>query len=215
MSSPTSSGLLRAALIFVSVLALAEAAVIVYLLSASGSRTTEAQVPNLSNPAPSARVTDGTTDDATPYAIVPTAQSTPDSANGALPRGKVGETIESGGFALTVRGTYHEPDADLQNIFDFGDDEQYIAADLVLENRSNDSFFYASSQFKLKDAADFEYVETLDYRQPAFGFGTMGPGERVRGYVSFVVPRSASGLSLIFQPGAGSGYRTIYISLGQ
>jgi len=127
----------------------------------------------------------------------------------------VGETVESGGFALTVRGIYHEPDADLENIFDIGDDEQYIAADLVLENHSNDSFFYASSQFKLTDSADFEYVETLDYRQPAFGFGTMGPGERVRGNVSFVVPRSTSGLSLIFQPGAGSGYRTIYISLDQ
>lgn len=215
MSSTNRSTVLPAALIAVSVIALLEAVVIVYLLAARNNGPVEIQVPQSGSPTVVAQVTQDVAGTSTPARSDPGQQATQPSVDTDLPRGAVGETVESGGFALTVRGVYDEPDPELQIILDVGEEEQYIATEVVLENRSNDSFFYASSQFKLKDSADFEYVETLDYREPAFGLGTMVPGERVRGYLSFIVPRDASGLSLIFQPGAGADYQTIYIDLGQ
>ena len=70
-----------------------------------------------------------------------------------------------------------------------------------------------SSRFRLKDSDDFEYSGVLDYRQAGIGLGTITPGERVRGFVSFIVPKDATGLSLIYQGPADAGYQTIYVSL--
>jgi hypothetical protein len=121
--------------------------------------------------------------------------------------------MESAGFVLTVLDVYDDPDPDLKVLLDLNSDERYLAAEIVLENRRSDGFFYGGSEFRLKDKDDYEYVATLDYRQPGIGQGTLGPGERVRGFLSYIVPREAKGLSLIFQAPADSSYRTIYISL--
>ena len=129
-------------------------------------------------------------------------------------RGSVGERMESAGFVLTVIDVYDVPDPDLKVLLDLRDDERYLSAEIVLENRRSDSFFYGGSEFRLKDKDDYEYVATLDYRQPGIGQGTLGPGERVRGFLSYIVPLEAQGLSLIFQAPADSTYRTIYVALG-
>jgi hypothetical protein len=134
------------------------------------------------------------------------------SGSGPL-RGSVGERMESAGFVLTVLDVHDEPDPDLKVLLDLSDDERYLSAEIVLENRRSDGFFYGGSEFRLKDKDDYEYVATLDYRQPGIGQGTLGPGERVRGLLSYIVPLEAQGLNLIFQAPADSTYRTIYIAL--
>ena len=152
-------------------------------------------------------------------ASISTASLAPDTPDvpwdtGPL-RGKIGERMESGGYVLTVLGIYDEPDAELRNIPDLNEDQRYVAAEILLENRTDESFFYGGSQFRFKDRDEFEYVGTLDYRQPGIGLGTIVPGERVRGFLSYIVPKYAASHSLIYQAPADLDYRTIYVSLDE
>jgi hypothetical protein len=211
----TRSPILPAALVAVTAIALVEALVIVFLLAGRDTSSSAANVPQPGGSTVAAQVTQAQPPTAAPNASDPDPATPQPPGDTGLPRGSVGEKVESGGFALTVLSVHNGPDADLANILDVREDERYIATEIALENMTGDSFFYAGSQFKLKDRNDFEYERTLDYRQPGFGSGTMVPGERVRGYLSFIVTKDASDLSLIFQPGTGDGYQTIYISLGQ
>jgi hypothetical protein len=211
MAAPSRNPLL-VALIVVSAIALLEAVVIVLLLVTSLLRPAVTQT---TVPTAVAQATQG----APATATLAAGSSVPDTLDvpaGTGPlRGKIGERVESGGYVLTVLGVYDEPDAELRNILDVNEDQRYIAAEILLENRTDESFFYGGSQFRLKDRDDFEYVGTLDYRQPGIGLGTIVPGERIRGFLSYIVPRDAAGISLIYQAPADAGYRTIYVSLDE
>lgn len=200
------------ALIAVSLIALLEGVVIVFLLAAGITRSVATQT---GDPTPAAQVVQGNSATSTPASSGSAAAATQPSGRGGPVRGTVGERIKSAGFVVTVLNVYDEPDPDLAIILDLNEDQRYIAAEVLLENETSDGFFYGGSQFRLKDKNDFEYVATLDYRQPGLGLGTIVPGERVRGFLSFIVPKEASGLNLIFQAPTGGDYRTIYVSLDQ
>ena len=207
MPTSTRSPLLIA-LIAVSIIAIIEGIAIVFLLASGITRPVDVQAgqsPQSGAPTP---VVQEVHVSASPTAsdIEPTAVAAQPPAGGDLPRGRVGDRIESGGYVLTVVGVYDEPDPDLAIILDLKPDQRYIAAEVLLENRTAESFLYAGSQFRLKDSDDFEYTGDLDYRQPGLELGTMVPGERVRGFLSFVVPKEAAGLSLIYQAPADAGY---------
>jgi hypothetical protein len=143
--------------------------------------------------------------------------STPgDSGGSDLPRGRVGERVESAGIAITVVQVVNEPDPEVASILDLRDDQKYLAMEVILENNSGDSIFYTSATFKLRDKDDFEYSQVpLSYRFPELDFGTLANREKVRGYVDYVLPKDTAGLRLIYQNGGVAGYQTIYIDLGQ
>jgi hypothetical protein len=213
---PPRNNALLIPLIVVSLLALMEAAVIIMLLLAPRGTTGPVVV---AVPSPTAVASQNTASVQTPTRVAdqPTisaeATSPPESSD--LPSGSVGDRVESAGVALTVLSVTDEPDAALSNILDLAEDEKYLATEVLLENNTGDSFFYGSAQFKLKDDRGFEYSGSLPYREPSMGFGTLVNREKVRGYLSFIVPTAATGLSLIYQAAAGSDYETIYIDLGQ
>jgi hypothetical protein len=209
MATPGRTPLLIA-LIVVSLIALLEGLVIVFLLAAGITRPVATQT---EAPTPAAQVVQGASSTSTPESAGPTSEAPPPSGTGGPVRGKVGERIESAGFVVTVLSVHDEPDPDLANILDLNEDQRYIATEVLLENETPDGFFYGGSQFRLKDNEDFEYVATLDYRQPGIGLGTIVPGERVRGFLSFIVPKEASGLNLTYQAPTGGDYRTIYVSI--
>lgn len=196
-------------LVIVSLLALAEAAIIIMLLvsssmqSATRTTTPVANLQQNGGATPTVAVQGG---------VQPEVTQEPGTD---LPRGKVGERVDSAGFAITVVDVYHEPDPGLEGILDLREDQQYLAIDVVLENETGSSFFFGSASFRLKDSDGFEYSESLDYREPALNFGTLTHGERVRGFLSFVLPSDVQGLSLIYQNSGIPNYQTIYIDLGQ
>jgi hypothetical protein len=161
MSPPDRSSLLPVALVLVSVLALVQGIAIVLLLTMGNARsavTQAATTVSTSIPTMSVQAAQRTSTPATDVSSA-VSEAPPE---GDLPRGEVGQRVESGGFALTVQQIYHRPDPELDNIFDLDAGERYIAADILLENLSQNSYFYSSSQFRPKESAGFEYGETLD-----------------------------------------------------
>jgi hypothetical protein len=211
----TSRTPLIVALVAVSAIAILEGVAILLLLGSVPVRSDGAQAGDLVQanvPTAQAAVARGTATTTTLSSSTPPLPTEMPSGSGPM-RGRVGERMESAGFVLTVLEVYDDPDPDLKVLLDLNGDERYLAAEIVLENRRSDGFFYGGSEFRLKDKDDYEYVATLDYRQPGIGQGTLGPGERVRGFLSYIVPLEAQGLNLIFQAPADSTYRTIYIAL--
>ena len=215
-SVPPRNNALLIPLIVVSLIALLEAAVIAMLLLAPRDAGNVTTVTSPTSTAASLQ-NQGSSPTATLSTEQPTtsAATTTEPQSDNLPRGKVGERVESAGVVLTVVSVSNDPDPALQNILDLGEDEKYIAVEVLLENNTGNSFFYGSAQFKLKDENGFEYEGSLPYREPSMGFGTIVNREKVRGFLSYIVPKSATSLNLIYQLGGGSDYQTIYIDLGQ
>jgi hypothetical protein len=118
-------------------------------------------------------------------------------------------------MALTVLTVANEAGY-YRDILHLGPDQKYIDVDVVLENVNRGGVFYDSAFFKLKDPDGFEYRKyPTDYTLPAFGFGTMVAGEKARGHMNWIVPKSVSGWNLVCDMAHISDLRTIYIDLGQ
>jgi hypothetical protein len=147
----------------------------------------------------------------------PTAEPTvvPTVASGGPARGTVGERVVSGGLALTVLSVSNEAGT-YGDILHLTPEQKYVDADVVFEDVARTSVYYDSAFFKLKDSTGFEYRKApIDYTLPAFGFGTMVPGEKTRGHLNFIVAKSIGGLQLVCDMAHLANFKTIYIDLGQ
>lgn len=97
------------------------------------------------------------------------------------------------------------------------DGKQFVAVDLILVNKGNSAASISSlAQMALKDAEDQKYqvdflANTAAGASPPEG--ELAPGEKIRGKVGFQVPKSASGLTFVFDADIfGSG--KLFVSLG-
>jgi hypothetical protein len=142
----------------------------------------------------------------------------PDPARPAAPaiaRGKVGQRVESNGIAMTVAAVSNEPR--FKEVFAPSPSEKFVDVEVLIENRTAKGFGYYSNQFTLKDDKDRSFSSTaLGAGQPALGWGTVVPGDKVRGHLAFVLPRDATSLTLTCPIGDGpSSPHAIHIELGQ
>jgi hypothetical protein len=77
---------------------------------------------------------------------------------------------------------------------------EYVQVALALKNVS-DEYLTVSNllQTRLRDDEDYQYSQTIiGGDQPTFNDGQFAPGEVERGAVTFEIPESASGLTLVF-----------------
>lgn len=135
-------------------------------------------------------------------------------AGPAVVRGKVGERVESGGLALTVAGVTDEPA--YKEINTPPPTQKFVGVELVLENNSGQDHRYFGVNFTLKDDRDRAYTaRILGAHEPALEHGTIVTGEKLRGHLAFVVPKEATGLTLVYGSNtAPARYRPIHIDLG-
>ena len=142
-------------------------------------------------------------------------QPTPPPA-AAVVRGKVGRRVESAGLAITVVGVTNEPRFKEVTAPPAG--QKFVGVEVLLENTGDRGHQYFSTHFKIKDPQDRVFASGgLGVGDPPLEWGTIVPGEKVRGHVAFRVPADATGLTLTYLPPGGGppNYRPIHIDLGQ
>ena len=191
-------------LVGVSVLCVAEAVVIAFLLGRGGAPP----------PSPTASAPE------LPAAVSPTAppaaaaQKDGPAPGPAVVRGKVGHRIESAGLALTVVGVTNEPR--YKEVTAPPPTQKFVGVEVVMENNAGGPHPYYSTSFRIKDGRDRSYTAGgLGVGDPPLGYGTIVTGEKVRGHLAFVVPKEATGLTLTYGPNeAPPTYRPIHIELG-
>ena len=202
-------------LVAVSLLCVAQAVVIAFLLGRGGSDRRAV--------APNERAVEGAKPAATATPTSPPAASSPASdapasgapASGApaVARGKVGRRVESGGLAVTAVAVSDKPRYDL---FAPRPGERFLDVDVLLECDAPGGVRYFASQFKVQDdqARVFD-GGALGVGDPQLGFGTLVQGTKARGHVAFVLPKDAKGLTLTYPaPEGPAGARAIQIDLG-
>ena len=198
-------------LVAVSALCVVQAVVIAFLLGRGGADG-QAAVPggvstpsNTPYPSPSSA----------PAVVADTPSQAAPPGGPAITRGKRGERVESAGLAVTVVSVTHEPR--FKEINTPPPTQKFVGVEVVLENSGAAAHRYFSTSFNVKDDQDRVYgSRALGAGDPELGFGTVVPGEKVRGHLAFVVPKEAKGLTLTYGGGdMPRGYRPIHIELGQ
>ena len=207
---PSSTNRLAIPLALVSLLCVVEAVAIAFLLGRGHSPTpvtAELATPS-GKPQTDAVAPEGDAKSAT-------NSTSPPAAAPALAKGKVGQRVDSNGIAMTVVTVSNEPR--FKELFTPGPSEKFVDVEVLIENRTKKGFGYYSNQFTLKDDQDRPFSSTaLGAGQPALGWGTIVPGDKVRGHLAFVVPKDASGLTLTYPIDDGpNGAHAIHVELGQ
>ncbi len=80
---------------------------------------------------------------------------------------------------------------------------------VLYENVGSDAYDYNSFDWKLTDSSGFSYDTTFSGIGPELHSGTIQPGERARGYITFEVPTSAAGLKLKLTSGDDTATVTV------
>jgi len=195
-------------LVAVSILALVEAVVLAAVLSRgpTGGRVADA------GSGVAAQAVGGATTKPLATTAAPANANPPDAAaNAGAATGKRGQRVDSGGFGITVEEVSGEPT--LKGMARVGPDERYLALLIAADNKTGGNADVYPSQFRLQDARGFGYDPlNLKVKMPTLEWRTLANRETVRGYVDFVVPRSAKGLSLVY---TGTSSRPVRIELGE
>ena len=149
----------------------------------------------------------------TTVATTTTAPAAGDAGEGVR-QGKVGEAVESAGVTLTIVRVSREPEARWKDIIHIAEDEKYVDLEILLENKTGDALKYYPSAMKLKDSEDQEYGhDAMVGVGRALEFGSIPHGQRVRGHLSYTLPKAVRGLRFTYSFEGPRGDRSIYINL--
>ncbi|WIW27552.1 DUF4352 domain-containing protein [Bacillus inaquosorum] len=122
---------------------------------------------------------------------------------------KVGETFKASSTNFSVNKVYTtaeqgeyktrigEKEKTINN------NEEFLIAEVTIENTSDKSFNYTSGGFELKDGKDqsirANIVSTADLKT-SLKSGKLASGKKVTGTVSFVIPKGEKNLNLSYNP---------------
>jgi hypothetical protein len=124
---------------------------------------------------------------------------------------KIGDSVQSGDYVLTVHGIADNvpPETDIYDRPKEGN--KYYAVEVTVENKGSDVISYNVIYFKLQDSEGYTYDYTGAYKKPWFGYGDLQPGRKVRGWITFEIPKNSSNLELIFQPITNNPFNAVQI----
>jgi hypothetical protein len=101
----------------------------------------------------------------------------------------VGEAMQSGTVSLVINSISYP---DQHEYIELKDGYQFISVDVTIENKgSSDLEIFSSYNMILKDPQGWTYSEEIGANMMNL---TLTPGEKIRGQVVYMVPRSATGL---------------------
>ncbi len=90
-----------------------------------------------------------------------------------------------------VRLTFLDSDLNAQGTEDPGSGKRYVAVEVILENRSNETLRYVPEDFHVTDSGGRAYPAVSGGVDPAVTQGELAPGDAIRGWISFEVPEDA------------------------
>lgn len=82
--------------------------------------------------------------------------------------------------------------------------DRFVAVQVLYENTGTDTYDYNPFDWKLSDSAGFSYDTTFSGIGPELHAGTIQPGEKAQGYITYEVPTSSTGLKLKLTSGDDS-----------
>lgn len=187
-----------------------------FVIACGGSSTGGATVIPATG-APAAQATSGgaaAQPTSAPAATAPTeAQAAaPTEAQAAAPAvAKVGDRTELNGTALTVMKVSRA--AELSRFQKAKDGNEFVIAEVVIENVDKDKAPYNPLYFKVKDGDGFEYNADFTAGEQSLKSGELAKGEKARGNVAFEVKKDAKDLVLEYKPLVFGGDDAIKVAL--
>lgn len=135
---------------------------------------------------------------------IPDASPVPEDTPTTAPNiGKVGDTITQGDYIITV--------VSVETAQEFGDFVKvkegniFVATELIVESGAAAGVSVNPLYISVKDAEGFEYTSTILGKEPSLkSQNDLPAGEKMRGWVTFEVPTTATGLILTYQPLGGN-----------
>lgn len=130
----------------------------------------------------------------------PIAPSTPGA-------GAAAEAVGASIFAMVMPPDWVFTVHDFQDPFigtvDFPEEQdpalRYIAADIQIDNASNQALPFSTGDIRLRDESGIEYrTGGFAGTAPSLDSRTLNPGERARGWIWFAVPADAEIVQLVF-----------------
>jgi Domain of unknown function (DUF4352) len=112
--------------------------------------------------------------------------------------GKVGDALQLNGLTVTVVTADLNAKPGNQFIQPKAGD-RFVVVQVLYENTGSESISYNPFDWKLSDASGFSYSTAYPGVAQELQSGSLSSGEKARGYISYEVPQSASGLSMKFQ----------------
>jgi hypothetical protein len=125
-----------------------------------------------------------------------------DDGSAATPSapGQIGDATTSADFELTVHSVT-DPYTTSDDFFAPEPGNRWVLLDVSLANVSDESQDYSSFDFTVRDADNFLHDATYTDAPQELDFGSLLPGETIRGTVSFEVPEDAALRRLVFERG--------------
>lgn len=111
---------------------------------------------------------------------------------------KVGDRVELNGMALTVVKV--DRAAELGQFNKAKDGNEFVVAEVLIENVSADKVNYNPLYFKAKDSEGFEVNAELIAGDQSLKSGDLTKGDKTRGNVAFEVKKDTKGLVMEFKP---------------
>ena len=138
-------------------------------------------------------------------------------AGGAAPPpaggSELGVRKEAGGIALTVLNMQKTYQVD--EWIDAAPGDIALVIEVEIETTGRESAPYNPLYFDVQDSAGNVWRSSVFAPKPDLPSGTLARGEKVRGMVAFVVPHTASGFTVIYEPIVIlGGYVPIRVRLG-
>jgi hypothetical protein len=125
----------------------------------------------------------------------------------------VGEKAEAAEYAMTVK---HVKECTVEHYFKPRKGNIKLGVEVVLEGTADKRIpvnpFYA----KLTDSEGYSYTSTFAGCEPALKSVRVGKSEQAKGWITFELPKKASGLKLVYSPFViGSGKQDLRFGLGR
>lgn len=148
-----------------------------------------------------------------PSTNTPTSVPPPTATKSIETHGRVGQRVESGGWALTVHSAAREATEDKSALPP--KPMVLVSIELALENTTGDYLQHTWLSYSLVDNKGQGVSPGVLSTSESFLFiESLGAGQKIGGSMGFTVSPDSMGLTLVYQPFVGQrGFRPIRISL--
>jgi hypothetical protein len=140
--------------------------------------------------------------------------STANPAEAAPKLYHVGDTVKAGGYLVTLNAI--DRSDGFSEYFKAGAGKTMLAIDITIESTKDSGVSANQFYCKLRDSQGYQYNLTVAGKDPSLGSQNDIPaGQKLRGWVTFEVPKTANGFVFSYEPLSLSQRISIPFDLGQ
>jgi len=112
---------------------------------------------------------------------------------------QMGDLVDLNGKTMAVNAT--APYTSTNQFIVPKSGNKFVTVDITLQNNSKDPYTYNALEFKLHDNQDYGYDMAMSDKDPQLSSGTIQPGQKTRGFITFEIPEGNTQAKLVYTPG--------------